>query len=173
MTLFKILFPVLCITGIYFLFKSIGKIMEVYGAKKTEFPATSFMNELEIDAAGTFEIAYKRSSITGVIPSDCHFKLKRESDKHEVAVSKNVNLLSMRKDLSGNRVVPVAEFNIEQPGSYTLRVTESVDYKAGDKILITAKTGSKGFVAIFAITISAIATMAGLVLSVLAWMNKL
>lgn len=173
MTAFKILFPILCITGIYFLFKSIGKIMDVYGGKKIEFPATSFMNQLELDAAGAFEIAYRRPSITGVIPSDCHFKLIRHSDKHEVSVSQKVNLLGMRKDMSGNRVVPIADFNIEQPGTYTLRMTESVDYKAGDKIIITAKTGSKGFLAIFAIIISAIATIAGLVLSILAFMSKL
>ncbi|MCF0062358.1 hypothetical protein MUK70_02615 [Dyadobacter chenwenxiniae] len=173
MTLFKILFPIICITGIYFLFKSIGKIMEVYGGKKIEFPATSIMDQLELDAAGTFEIAYKRPSLTGIIPSDCHFKLKRHADQQELKVFNKVNLLGMRKDMSGSRVVPIAEFNLEQPGTYTLRMTESEDYKKGDKIQITAKTGSKGFIAIFAIIISAFATIGGLVLSILAFMNKL
>jgi hypothetical protein len=147
--------------------------MEVYGGKKIEFPATSILEQIETDGAGTFEIAYKRPSLTGVIPTDCHFEVKRDSDQHEVQVYQKVNLLGMRKDMSGSRVVPVAEFSIAHPGTYTLRMTGSVNYKNGDKIMITAKSGSKGFMAIFVIIISAIATIAGLVLSILAWMNKI
>ncbi|MCF2505025.1 hypothetical protein L0663_16635 [Dyadobacter sp. CY107] len=171
--LFKILFPALFLTGVYFLIKSIGRIMQVYAGPKIEFPARTADNIIKIDKPGDYEIAYKRPSLTGVIPSNYALTLFRNADQQEVNVVGSVNLLGMRKDLSGNRIVPVASFSIDQPGTYTLRAIESQSFKVGDKLLITAKTGAKGFFAIFAILISAIALIAGLVLSILAWMNKL
>ncbi|MCE7065966.1 hypothetical protein [Dyadobacter sp. CY326] len=169
----KLLFPILFITGVYFLIKSIGRIMQVYGGPKTEFSANAIENVIKFSEAGDYEIAYKRPSINGVIPTNWSFELIRESDKKELLVWGIVNPLGMRKDMSGNRVVPIATFFIDHPGSYTLHTTESVGYKDGDKLLVTAQSGSKGFIAIFAILLSAIATIAGLVLSILAFMNKI
>ncbi|MCF2492680.1 hypothetical protein [Dyadobacter chenhuakuii] len=171
--LFKLLFPALFLTGAYFLFRSITRIVQVYAGPKIEFSAKTATNTIKIDQGGDYEIAYKRPSLTGVIPSNCTFTLIKDADQREWQVVSALNMLGMRKDLSGNRVVPIAEFNIAEPGTYTLRTTESVSFKEGDRLLITAKTGSKGFLAIFAIIISGIATIAGLVLSILAWTNRL
>ncbi|WP_026630246.1 hypothetical protein [Dyadobacter alkalitolerans] len=171
--LFKILFPALFLTGVYFLFRSISRIAQVYAGPKTEFPAKTGSNKIKIDQAGDYEIAYKRPSLTGVIPTNCSFTLIEDVGQQELQVTNAVNMLGMRKDMSGNRVVPIAGFNVADPGDYTLRTVESVSFKEGDKLLITARTGSKGFLAIFAIILSGIATIAGLVLSILAWTNRL
>ncbi|SKB74246.1 hypothetical protein [Dyadobacter psychrophilus] len=170
--LFKIIFPALFLTGVYFLIKSIGRIVQVYAGPKIEFPARTGSSQLKIDQSGDYEIAYKRPSLTGVIPTNCEFKLTEDADQRELKVISSVNLLGMRKDMSGNRVVPVASFKIERPGTYTLCTTESAGFKEGDKLLITTKSGTKGFWAILAIAISGIATIAGLVLSILAFLNK-
>ncbi|MCE7070379.1 hypothetical protein LZG74_08705 [Dyadobacter sp. CY327] len=170
--LFKILFPVLLLTGIYFLIKSIGRIMQVCGVHKIEFPAENFTKKIQIDIAGTYKISYKRQSLAGIIPTDLAFELTRESDKKKIDIRRSVYPLGSYKDLSGNRIVQIATFSVENPGMLTLSSTKSINFKKGDKLLIGAITGSKGFLAIFAIIISAIATIAGLVLSILAWMNK-
>jgi len=171
--LFKLFFPVLFVACIYFLIRSIGWIIQVYGGPKIEFPARTNVQTVQIDKAGQYEIAYKRPSITGVIPSDVTFELSQEESGKSVAVSGNVNLIGMRKDMSGHRIMPVASFHADQPGAFRLRITESVRYKDGDKLLITATTGANGFLAIIAIVFSAIGTIASLVLSILGWMNKL
>lgn len=146
--------------------------MQVYAGPRIEFSAKTATNIFQIDKSGDYEIAYKRPSVTGAIPTNCTFRLVRETDSQDLNIISSVNLLGMRKDLSGNRLVPVAIFSIPQPGKYKMLTTESPSYKEGDKLLITEKTGSKGFLAIFAIGLSAIAMIAGLVLSILAWMNK-
>ena len=169
---FKLLFPAIFLAGAYFLFRSISRIVQVYAGAKIEFSAKTASNAIKIDRVGDYEIAYKRPSLIGVIPANCIFTLVKDADQHELRVVSALNMLGMRKDMSGNRVVPIAEFNITEPGAYTLHITESVSFKEGDKLLITAKMGSKGFLAIFAIIISAIATIAGFVLSMLAWMNE-
>ncbi|MNY80668.1 hypothetical protein D3C86_2218240 [compost metagenome] len=51
-------------------------------------------------------------------------------------------------------------------------VEQLPEIKKGDGLIIMKKTGSKGFLMIFAIIISAIATIAGLVLSVLTFLGK-
>jgi hypothetical protein len=84
-----------------------------------------------------------------------------------------VNVLGSRKDMSGNRIIPVAEFSIAVSGNYELNIPEIAARKEGDKLLITEKTGTQGFVMIFAILLSAIATIAGLVLSILAFLDKI
>lgn len=170
--LYKIIFPALFLTGVYFLIKSIGRIMQVYAGPKIEFPAKTGTNKLKIDRPGDYEIAYKRPSLTGSIPTNCSFKLTADADQRDLDVISSVNLLGMRKDMSGNRIVPVASFNTERADNYTLHTTESASFKEGDQLLITAKTGTSGFLAIFAIVLSGIATIAGLVLSILAFMNK-
>ena len=147
--------------------------MQVYAGPKIEFPARTGLNKLKLDRSGDYEIAYKRPSLTGAIPTNCAFKLTADADQRELNVISAANLLGMRKDMSGNRIVPVASFHIERTGTYTLHTTGSISFKEGDQLLITAKTGTKGFLTIFAIILSAIATIAGLVLSILAFMNKL
>lgn len=171
--LFKLLFPVLFIAGFYFLIKSIGRIIAIYSGKKIEFSASETSVVCKLDKRGTYEIAYKRPALLGTIPTDIAFAFSSQSDGKEIIVSRTVNVLGSRKDMSGNRIVPVAEFTIDASGDYRLLIPEIQGRKERDKLIITEKTGSKGFLIIFAILFSAIVTIAGLVLSILAFLNKI
>ncbi|MEO6287810.1 MAG: hypothetical protein ABIN80_17390 [Dyadobacter sp.] len=171
--LFKFLFPVLFIAGLYFLIKSIGRILAVYSGKKIEFSASDTSIVCQLDKPGAYEVAYKRPGLFGVIPTDIAFKMHSQPDGNEVIVSPALNVLGSRKDMSGNRIVPVAEFSIEVAGSYELFISNIPARKEGDRLIITEKTDTKAFLMLFAILLSAIATIAGLVLSILAFLNKL
>jgi hypothetical protein len=171
--LFKFLFPLLFFAGFYFLIKSIGRILAVYSGKKIEFPANEASVICKFSKPGTYEIAYKRRTILGVVPTDVAFTFSRQPDGTDIIISKAVNILGSRKDMSGNRIIPVAEFSIAVSGSYELNIPEIPARKEGDKLLITEKTGTQGFLMIFANLLSAIATIAGLVLSILAFLDKI
>jgi hypothetical protein len=171
--LFKFLFPVLFVTGFYFLIKSIGRILAVYSGKKTEFSAAEKLVICKLDKTGTYEIAYKRPALFGVIPTGIVFTLDRQSDGKRIMVSPKLSVFGSRKDMSGNRIVPVAEFSIDISGDYQLLIPEIQGRKEADKLIVTEKTGSQGFLMIFAILLSAIATIAGLVLSILAFLDKI
>lgn len=169
----KILFPLLFIAGLWFLIRSIGRIIEIYGGKKITLPLGQPLPGFQLSEPGDYEIAYRRSALLGVMPTKVIYKLTSLHDGKHFEAANVINHLGSRKDMSGSRVVPVAEFSINTPGTYQLTVEELPEIKNGDGLIIMKKTGSKGFVMIFAIIISAIATIGGLVLSVLAFLGKM
>jgi hypothetical protein len=122
--LFKFLFPLLFFAGFYFLIKSIGRILAVYSGKKIEFPANEASVICKFSKPGTYEIAYKRRTILGVVPTDVAFTFSRQPDGTDIIISKAVNVLGSRKDMSGNRIIPVAEFSIAVSGNYELNIPE-------------------------------------------------
>ncbi|GAB3916025.1 hypothetical protein [Larkinella terrae] len=167
------LFAVLAIAGAVLLIKSIGKMIAVYDTKiKIEWSTQLPVFDFPLNEPGAYEIAVKRPSISGIIPTNIPFQLSDLSAGEAVPVQAFVNLLSQRKDMLGNRIVPIAEFAIDQPGNFRMINTDITRFKENDKLLVMPKTGSKGFLLIFAILFSAILFIGGLVLFILSLVKK-
>ncbi|MCF0069061.1 hypothetical protein LZD49_01175 [Dyadobacter sp. CY261] len=169
----KILFPLLFITGLWLLIRSIGRIVEIYGGKKIALPLGRPLPDFHLPEPGTYEIAYRRPAMLGIMPTKVSYQLISLPGGKQFDVMNVVNHLGSRKDMSGSRIVPVAEFSIDAPGTFQLTVDQLPEIKKGDGLIIMKKTGAKGFLMIFAILVSAIATIAGLVLSILAFLGKI
>ncbi|CAG5008457.1 hypothetical protein DYBT9275_04273 [Dyadobacter sp. CECT 9275] len=165
--LFLIIPPVLLIAGGYFLLKSIKKIVQINSGKKIEFPASLSLKSLILDVPGIYEIAYKRPSVWGSIPTDISFRIIQLRAHKEYPVSKAVNLFGARKDTSGSRIVPVAEFTVDEAHDYELQTIGFYQFENGDEFIISPKTGYKGFVIMFTIAFSALVMITGLVLSIM------
>jgi hypothetical protein len=160
-----VLFALLTVVGSVLLFKSIGKLIRIYTAgTKIEEAAQVPDFEFPLKVPGTYEIAVKRPSLTGIIPTDIAFDVSDLMTGKTVAIRSFVNLLGQRKDGSGSRIVPIAEFAIEQEGQFKLTNPQTGRFKEGDKLIVMPKTGSQGFLMIFAILFSAILLIGSLVL---------
>ena len=171
--LLKIIFPLVFLAGLWLLIKSIGRIIHIYGGKKIEVPLSHLQSQLILSEVGQYEIAYRRRALVGAIPTGIAFTLTRATDQRPIPVTNVVNHLGSRKDMTGSRIVPIAEFSISEPGQFAFAFAEIAGQKEGDMLLVMKKTGAQGFLMIFAILGSAIATIAGLVLSILAFLGKL
>jgi hypothetical protein len=154
------------------LVKCIGKMLRIYGGKRFEFPAVLSQVSYTTEDTGDFEIAYKRSALMGTIPTDISFTLTRDTGE-QIEVRKSVNHLGSRKDLTGSRIVPIAAFTIQNKGTYLLSIPSISGVKEKDKLQIGHKTGSRGFMMILATVCLAIVSVAGFVLSILAFTGKL
>lgn len=168
----KILFPLLFVAGLWFLIRSIGRMIEIYGGKKVTLPLDRPLPEFHLEP-GNYEIAYRRTAWLGIMPTRVLYQLAATSGGEPFAARNFINHLGSRKDMTGARIVPVAEFSVTEAGSYRLTVDRLPEIKKGDGLIIMKKTGSEGFLMIFAVLISAIATIAGLVLSVLVFLKKI
>ncbi|GAB3905630.1 hypothetical protein GCM10028803_36770 [Larkinella knui] len=167
------LFAFLAVLGATLLIKSIGKLIAVYNTgTRIEWSAQLPEFDFALKDPGAYEIAVKRPSSTGIIPTGIPFQLSDLSGGKTVPVRAFVNLLSQRKDMSGNRIVPIAEFAIEQPGNYRITHPAMERFKANDKLIVMPKTGSKGFLMIFAVLFSAFLFIGGLVLFLLSVIKK-
>ncbi|SEJ20181.1 hypothetical protein SAMN05216327_10759 [Dyadobacter sp. SG02] len=169
----KILFPLVFVAGLWFLIRSIGRIIEIYGGKKVSLPLDRPLPDFQLSEPGAYEIAYRRPAMLGIMPTKVLYRLTSLSDGKHFEATNVVNHLGSRKDMTGSRIVPVAEFSITETGTYRLIVEQLPEIKKGDGLIIMKKTGSKGFLMIFAILASAIATIGGLVLSILAFLGKI
>lgn len=169
----KVLFPLLFIAGLWFLIRSISRIVEIYASKKTALPLDRPLPEFYLSEPGDYEIAYRRPAFLGIMPTKVIYKLSSLSDGKHFQAANVINHLGSRKDMTGSRIVPVAEFSIERAGAYLLTVEQLPEIRKGDGLIIMKKTGSKGFLMIFVILASAIVTIGGLVLSVLAFTGRL
>lgn len=169
----NIVFAVACLTGLLLLIRSISKIVALYNSPNgVDFPASQPMAVFEIKEAGSYEIALKRPSLFGIMPTKLSLEITALADKRSVPVTPALNLLSLRRNLSGERVVPLAEFEALQAGSYQLKNYSLELLKENDSLLITPKTGAKGFALIFAILFSAILFIGGLVLTLLSLLKN-
>ncbi|GAB3340618.1 hypothetical protein GCM10027299_54170 [Larkinella ripae] len=167
------LFAVLTIVGSVLLIKSISRIISIYSAgPRIEGPAQGQFLDFSLKDPGSYEISVKRPALTGIIRTDIAFELVEASSGKPVAVQRFVNLLSQRKDMSGNRIVPIAEFTLEQGGQFRLTNPKTGLFKEKDKLVIMPKTGSRGFLMIFAILFSAILFIGGLVLFILSLVKQ-
>jgi hypothetical protein len=167
------LFAILAVSGAVLLFKSIGKLIAIYNpGTRIEWSAQLPVFDFQLKDPGSYEISVKRPSLTGVIPTNIPFQLSAVSSGKRVEVQSFVNFLSQRKDMSGNRIVPIAEFTIEQDGNYRLMNPNTARFKENDKLIVMPKTGSQGFLMIFAVLFSAILFIGGLVLFILSLVKK-
>ena len=168
-----VLFALLTVAGCVLLFKNIGKLIRVYTTgTKIESPALVPDFEFPLKEPGTYEIAVKRPSLTGRIPTDIPFEVSDLMTGKTVAVRSFVNLLAQRKDGLGSRIVPIAEFTIEQEGRFQLTNPQTGRFKERDSLIVMPKTGSRGFLMIFAVLFSAILFIGGLVLFILSLVKK-
>lgn len=168
-----LVFAVLTVAGAVLLIKSIGKLIAVYTAgPRIEWSAGISAYDFPLKEPGSYEIAVKRPSITGIIPTSIPFQLTSLSGEKTVPVHSFVNLLAQRKDMSGSRIVPIAEFTIDQPGTFRM-INPAIDrFKENDRLIVMPKTGSKGFLLIFAVLFSAILFIGGLVLFILSLVKR-
>lgn len=169
----KIVFPLVFIAGLWFLIRSIGRIIEIYGGKKVTLALDRPLPDFQLSEPGEYEIAYRRPALLGIMPTKVLYKLVSLPDGRHFEVTNVINHLGSRKDMTGSRIVPVAEFSISNTGTYRLIIEQLPEIKKGDGLIIMKKTGSKGFLMIFAIIVSAIATIGGLVMSILSFLGKI
>ena len=169
----KIIFVCSAAGGFLLLIKSISKIVALYNNPNTvEFSALLPSVTFEIKQIGMYEIAVKRPSLFGIIPSNIIFHLEEITTHTEIPVYRSVNLFSQRKNMAGERIVPISEFKVDQVGSYQLENFNPEKFKEKDKVMITPKTGSKGFLLIFAILFSAMLFIGGTVMLVLSFVKQ-
>lgn len=140
----KILFPLLFAAGLWFLVKSIGRIIAIYGGSKITLPLDRPFPAFHLSEPGEYEIAYRRPATWGIMPTGVLYKLVSLPDgKHFDAVNV-VNHLASRKDMTGSRIVPVAEFSIGKAGTYQLTVEKLSEIKKGDGLIIMKKPAPEG-----------------------------
>ena len=165
--------PLGALLGLFLLIKSISRMLALYNnPNSSEFSALLPSTVFEIKQAGTYEIAVKRPSLFGVIPTAVTFRLLDLKSNAELPVMRNVNLFSQRKNMSGERIVPIAEFTANETGRYQLENHNPELFHENDKFLVTPKTGALGFLLIFAILFSAILFIGGSVISMLSFVKK-
>jgi len=168
-----IVFALACVIGLLLLIRSIYKIVALYNSPNSvDFPATQSVALFELKKTGSYEIALKRPSLFGIMPSKLSLEITALDNKRKVPVIPALNLLSQRRNLSGERVVPLAEFEALNTGSYQLTNHSAEALKENDRLLVTPKTGAKGFALIFAILFSAILFIGGLVLTLLSLLKN-
>ncbi|MBA3647817.1 MAG: hypothetical protein H0W62_04575 [Chitinophagales bacterium] len=83
----------------------------------------------------------------------------------QVAVIPNLNLMSQRTTMSGERIIPVLQFKADKVGSYQLENLSTNLFRENDKLLIMPETGVKGLLLILGIIFFAILFIGGLVLT--------
>lgn len=163
----KLLFAGSTIAGFVFLLKSISKILAVYNnPASVEFSAKNATALIELKQACMYEIAVKRPYTLGLIPTNLSLQLISE-DNSPIVINKNLNLFGQRKNMSGDRIVPVAEFEVQQSGKYIFNNQDTGKFKEKDKLTISPKTGARGFLLIFAILFSALLFIGGLVMTII------
>lgn len=167
-----LLLAIVSVCGLALLIRSIRSILALYTPReKIIVPATESSHEFELKSAGSYEIVVRRPSVFGVIPHKIKFTVKDLTSHAEIPVTHQLNLLGQRKGLSGDRIVPIAFFEISDSGRYQLNLLDSSLFKKGDRIQVMPKTGSKGFVLIFVILAASILFIGGLVMSVLLFLG--
>ena len=169
----KIVFGCSGILGLILLIKSISRMAALYNnPNSVEFSALLAAGTFEIKQTGMYEIAIKRPSFFGIIPTGIDFHLICLKDNADIPVFQSVNLFSQRNNMSGERIVPISGFSANEAGSYKLVNLNPEKFKENDKLLITPKTGSAGFLLIFAILFSAILFIGGSVMTILSFVKK-
>lgn len=167
-----VIFAFAAVAGLILLVKSVSRMLAVYNNPNcVECPATVHSNVVKLNQAGMYEIAVKRPYLLGPISGNAFFRLVDMDNNLEVPVEQNLNLLGQRKNMSGDRIVPISQFNIQKTGSYQLHNANPEKYKDRDRFVITPKTGQKGIMLVFGILFSGILFIGGLVMSLISLMK--
>ncbi|GAB2565507.1 hypothetical protein [Spirosoma areae] len=162
------LFALLGLGGFGFLLKSVASLVAIYTAgPRIEQAAQSTAFSFDLPESGVYEIAVKRSSMLGVIPRTNSFQVSELKPKKSIPVDHYTFLTSKRSDMSGNRIVPVAAFTTDRPGSFQLVNPSTNTFSPTDRLVIAAKPGFKGVLLILATVFSGIFFIVGLVFFIL------
>lgn len=168
----RIVFPIVALIGLFLLTRSIRKLVQVYTGYQQEFRAQDTSFQFSLDQPAVYEIAVKRRSVTGVIPG-AKFELLQLPAREMIAVQHSVGIFSGRKDMEGNRIVPVATFRIVHTGRYELINTDHARFTSQDTLIIAPKPGVKGALVILATVCSALLMVGGIVFAILTFRNKI
>lgn len=171
--LLKIITPIVFLTAFYFLIKLIGRMAALFGGKKFEFPVTDSTQILDFKDAGLYEVAIKRSATFGAVPGYLRLKITSVAEQKDIAMKPGQNIFGGRKDMSGNRIIPIAVFEIAQSGQYSFQCSDYERLKEDDKITVSATKGDSVLLLILGLVISGALTIAGLVFSILAFTGRL
>ncbi len=142
----------------------------VFSKQRFECPATSPSFGFLVSGSQQFEIAIKRPYLQGVIPFNTRFEI-RSPNEGKLSVMHRVSISEQRRDFSGNRIVPVAQFHAKGSGEHTL-INQNMDkLNPNDVIMIGPKNPIKAIVIILGLVISAFLAVGSLILSVMFWIG--
>ena len=168
-----IVFACAAIVGLIVLIKSISRLLAIYNnPNSVEFSATETSAVFEIKKSGAYEIAVKSSSAFSAISYKASLQLVHLRTNKAVNIIPGVNLFIRRRNMLGQRIVAIAECRISETGDYQMTNLSTENFKAKDKLMIAPKTGYTGFLWIFAIVLSGILFIGGLVLTLLSLLKK-
>jgi hypothetical protein len=168
-----IVFASTAIVGLIVLIKRISRLLAIYNnPDSVEVSATQTSAVLEIKRNGAYEIAVKSSSAFSTISYKASLQLVHLNTNKAVNIIPGVNLFIRRRNMLGQRVVAIAECNLIETGEYQMTNLSTEDFKATDTFIIAPKTGYTGFLWIFAIVISGMLFIGGLVLTLLALLKR-
>ncbi|MEJ7736686.1 MAG: hypothetical protein WKF97_04595 [Chitinophagaceae bacterium] len=167
-----LIFACAAIVGLIGLVKSVSRMLAVYNnPHRVECSAREHLNIVTLNQPGMYEIAVKRPYLLGPISGSAFFRLVDLDNNLEIPVEQNLNLLGQRKNMSGDRIVPISQFNINKTGSYQLHNSNPEKYKDRDRFVITPQTGHKGIVLVFAIVGSGILFIGGAVMLLISFIH--
>lgn len=166
-------FGILALFGLSLLAKSVAKLIAIYTAgPQLAWAAKSPLFDFDLKEGGIYEISVKRTSIVGVIPKINSFQVSNRQNGESVTVDHYNFLLSKRTDMAGNRIVPIAELTISQPGSFRLLNPATDRFTETDKLVLQPKAEFKGILMIIATVFSSLTFIGGLVLFSLSLIKK-
>jgi hypothetical protein len=166
--IYKICFPLLFLAGLYFLIKSIGRTIALYSQNAIEVDATQESFVLPLPKAGEYEIATKRSQLAGLAPTDAHFEVVLKSTGQSLPVRRLSNLMNFKRvNMSGERITAVAVFTLPGAAEVELRSREAHGFRPKDRLVIMPSTEGQGLGLILAIVLSGLATIGGLITSII------
>ncbi|UOQ51515.1 hypothetical protein [Hymenobacter cellulosivorans] len=166
--LYKVCFPLLFFGGLYFLILSIGRTIALYSQNQLEVDATQEAFVLTLPQAGEYEIATKRSQFAGLAPSDTPFEVVVKSTGQRLPVRRLYNLMNVKRiNMSGERITAVATFTMPTAAEIELRSPQAHTFQPKDRLLIMPSTEGKALGLILAMVFSGIATIGGLIASII------
>ncbi|GAB3506294.1 hypothetical protein GCM10027341_39090 [Spirosoma knui] len=162
-----------CIVGLVLLIRSVTSLIGAYTSGiRIEQSALAATFRFDLPEPGVYEVAIKRASVFGAIPRNNSFQINELANNQSIAVDNYAFLTSKRTDMSGHRIVPVAEFAIEQPGSFQFTNPATAKFTQTDKLLIGPKAGLKGVLLILATVFTGILFISGFVFFLLSLINR-
>jgi|GEM_PF-1994507 len=166
-------FPLVFLLSAFFTVVSFIKFKKYFSNKhQFECPAQTTNFRFLAPFVKRFEIAIKRPYLLGVVPFDARFEILNPSNR-PLRVFHRVSIREQRKDLSGNRIVPVAEFEITEPGEHILLNHSKQKFKEKDMLLIGPKSDSNIIWIVLGLIISSMFSISAFVISVLVWSGNL
>jgi len=143
-------------------------MIAIYSNNQIEVDATKESFVLTLSKPGAYELAVRRSQFAAFPATDAHFRLIEKGTGVSIASRNVYSALSVkRKNMSGDVTVAIAEFTVPTATEVELHNIEAHKFRAKDRLIIMPRTGAEGVLLIFAIVLSGIATISGLISSII------